>query len=89
MGTVMAKRPKDQEPAEDEKPKEDRSGRKTAPVQIDKDLAHMAAVIASYRGITQSQVCSPALRPHLTAQYRLIQEEMAQELREGKGGGKG
>lgn len=54
MGTAMAKRLKSQEPdpAEEGKPKEDRSGRKTAPVQIDKDLAHMAAVIASYRGIT-------------------------------------
>lgn len=74
METMMAK----SQPAS----KEDRSARKTAAVQIEKDLARMAAVIASHRGVTQSEVCSPVLRPHLLTQYRLVQEEISRELRE-------
>lgn len=83
-GTAMAKRPKGGE--KDEGSKEDRSNRKSAPIQVEKDLARMAAVVASFRGITQSELCSPALRPFLTTQYRLVQAEMGKEI---EGGGAG
>lgn len=62
-------------------PKDDRAGRRTAAIQIEKDLARMAAVIASHRGITQSDLCSPVLRDYLTLQYRLVKEEIDRELK--------
>lgn len=71
----------------DDVPKEDRSNRKSAPIQVDKDLAKMAAVISTYRGITQAELCSPMIRKALTAEYRLFQEEVAKNLQEEKGGG--
>jgi hypothetical protein len=85
MSAVMAKKPKAAESG-DESPKDDRSNRKSAPIQVEKELARMAAVIASYRGITQSELCSPAIRPFLMAEYRLIQEEMAKGLKDDRGG---
>lgn len=60
--------------------RDDRSGRKSAPIQVDKQLARWAAVVASHRGITQAELVSPVLRPFLLAQYRLVQEEMGQEI---------
>ena len=59
---------------------EDRTGRKTAPVQVAKDLARMAAVVASHDGITQADLISPLLRPFLTAEYKRVQEQIQQEL---------
>jgi hypothetical protein len=75
METVMTKNAGSSE-------KGGRAARRTAAVQVEKDLARMAAVIASHRGVTQSDVCSPVLRPHLLTQYRLVQEEITRELRE-------
>lgn len=63
-----------------EQPVDDRSNRKTAPIQVDKDLARMAAVIASHRGITQAKLVSPHLRPYLIGLYQEVQEEIAAEL---------
>ncbi len=59
-----------------------KEGRRTAAVQIELDLARMAAVVASHRGITQSAVVSPVLRDYLTAQYRLVKEEIDRELKD-------
>lgn len=80
MGAAMAKK----RPVEGEgpKPKEDRSNRKSAPIQIDKDIARMAAMVATYRGVTLAELCSPALRPFITTQYRLVQLEMTKEIRD-------
>jgi len=74
--TAVAKRKSEEAPESAEKPT-----RRTAAVQIEKELARMAAVIASHRGITQSDVCSPALRAYLTAQYRIVKEEIDRELK--------
>ena len=69
-----------------EKPKklvrsDDRSGRRTAPVQVEKDLAHMAAVIASHDGITQSDLVSPLLRPFLEGEYARVSEEIQRNVK--------
>lgn len=56
--------------------------RRTAPIQVERDLARMAAVIASHRGIRQADVVDAVLRPFLRAQYQIVQQEMNQELRE-------
>jgi hypothetical protein len=85
MGTVMAKRPK--AGGGSEKPKDDRSNRKSAPIQIEKDVAKMAAMVATYRSITMSDLCTPVLRPFITMQYRLLQEEMARGLKDEQPGG--
>jgi hypothetical protein len=60
--------------------KTDRSGRNTAPVQVEKDLARMAAVVASHDGITQAALVSPILRPFLLAQYARVQEAIRREI---------
>jgi hypothetical protein len=80
MGTTMAKRKPAGETAGETAG--EKGGRRTAPVQVEKDLARMAAVIASHRGITQADLCSPVLRPFLIAQYRLVQQEIGRELKE-------
>lgn len=54
--------------------------RKTAAIQVDKDLARMAAVIASYDGISQGELCSPILRPTLEAEFARVQEMMRQDV---------
>lgn len=72
-----------------EKPKnvDDRSGRKTAPVQVEKELARMAATIAAHRGVTMAEIITPLIRQWLVTNYDLVQKEMAarvKELREEK-----
>lgn len=55
--------------------------RRTAAIQIDKDLARMAAVIASHRRISQSDLVSPVLRQFLEAQYALVSAEIQKEVK--------
>ena len=74
MATAMAEKPRKVVKTED------RSGRRTAPVQVEKDLARMAAVIASHDGITQSDLVSPLLRPFLEGEYARVQESIRREL---------
>lgn len=78
MSTLMAKK---RQGEGDEKPKDDRSNRKSAPIQVDKDLARMAAVLASYKRITVAALCSPMIRRALTAEWELFQEEIAKQRR--------
>ena len=74
MDAIMS--PKKKEPA----PKEDRSNRKTAPVQVKKDLARWVAVVATHRGITQADLLDPWLRQRVLTEYRLVTQEMGQEI---------
>jgi hypothetical protein len=76
---MAKKKPADESPP---KVKEDRSNRRSAPIQVDKDIARMAAMVATFRGVTLADLCSPALRPFITTQYRLMQAEMAKELQD-------
>lgn len=55
--------------------------RKSAPIQVERDLARMAAVIASHDGITQSDLISPHLRPFLLTHYRRVQQAIRDELK--------
>jgi hypothetical protein len=57
-------------------------GRKTAPVQIEKELARMAAVIASHDGITQAELLSPVIRGFLRGQYERVQKEIQERIRQ-------
>lgn len=56
------------------------TGRRTAPIQVDRELARMAAVVAAHRGITAGELVNPVLRPYLLAQYKLTQKDITQEL---------
>lgn len=63
-------------------PKADgREGRKSAPVQIDKELAKMAATIAAHDGITLSELLSPVLRQFLLTNYERVQREAAERIK--------
>lgn len=73
--TVMAKKPN---PA----PKEDRSNRKTAPVQVKKDVARWVAVVATHDGVTQADLLDPVLRQWALTNYRRVLGEMGRELDE-------
>ena len=59
---------------------DDRSGRKPAPIQVDKDLARMVAVVAAHDGVTQGQLIEPVLRPFMLAQYARVQNAIKTEL---------
>lgn len=65
--------------AEDGSPKRERA---TAPVQVDKKLARMIAVIATHDGITQSELISPVLRQFVEANYKRAVKEMGTEADE-------
>ena len=66
------------------RPKQKGTGRTTTAIQIDQDLARKIAVIASHRGIRQSEVISPVLRDIVEAQYALVSSEIQQELKSRK-----
>ncbi len=76
MSAAVAKEPK----AKKGLAADDRSNRKTAPVQVEKDLARMCAVIASHDGITQSELISAHLRPFLLMHYERVQKAIRAEL---------
>ena len=63
-----------------------RSGRKTAPIQVEKDLARMAAVVAQFDGITQSELVSPVIRQFLEVEYDRVQKGILKELAQRKQG---
>lgn len=58
--------------------------RRTAAIQIDKDLARMAAVIASHRRTSQAELVSPVLRQFLEAQYAVVSAEIQREVKDRK-----
>ncbi len=69
MVAIMAERPK-------AKVKEDRSNRKGAPVQIDKELARMAAFVALHDGMTISELLSPQLEKFIRLNYARVVQSM-------------
>ena len=60
------------------------TGRTTTAIQIDKDLARKAAVVASHRGMTQSALISPVVREFIEAQYALVSAEIQREVKDRK-----
>lgn len=56
--------------------------RRTQAVQIEKELARMVAVIASHRGISQSEFLSDYIRQYVTTNYRQVRTAMGKELDE-------
>lgn len=75
--TAMAKKPTPSGKDVDRK-----AGRKTAPVQIDKELARMVAVIASHDGITQADLLNDHLRPFVKAHFERVQQQITKTLRD-------
>jgi hypothetical protein len=75
VGRDMAKKA-----AEVPRPEDDRSGRKTAPIQVEKELARMVAVIAAHRQISQGELISPVIRSFVVSEYRKTQAAMGREL---------
>lgn len=65
-----------------QKPKnaDDRSGRKSAPVQIEKELARMAAVIAAHDEVTMSDLLTPVLRQFILTNYERVRREIQARL---------
>lgn len=61
--------------------KDSREGRKSAPVQIEKELAKMAAVIAAHDGVTLSDLLSPVLKQFLMTNYERVQREAADRIK--------
>ena len=74
MDCAVAEKPRKQEK------KQESRERNTAPVQVEKDLARMAAVVAQFDGITQSLLVSPILRPFLEVEYDRVQKAIQREL---------
>ncbi len=64
------------------KREDDRSGRKTAPVQIDKELARMLGTIAAHDGKTQAELLTPLIRQWIITNYDRAQKEMGTKLKE-------
>lgn len=81
MITTMSSKKKPDVNANESPAAEERPGRRTAPIQVERDLARMAAVIASHDGVTQSDVVSDHLRPFLTAHYERVMKAIGRELK--------
>jgi hypothetical protein len=66
------------------KVQDDRSGRKTAPVQIERGLADMLATIATHERTTQAALLTPLIRQWIITNYARVQQEMGQRLKEAR-----
>lgn len=53
-----------------------RAARKSAPVQIEKELARMAAVIAAHDEKTLSDLLTPVVRQFIISNYERVQKEI-------------
>lgn len=82
---AVAKKPK-QQPDPPDVPAEPAAkpagGRKTAPVQIDRELARMAAVIAAHDDTTLSDLLKPVLAPFIRMHYERVQREIQERVRQ-------
>ena len=77
-GAIMAK-----EPAKNpRRVVDDRSGRKTAPVQVPKELARMLGQIAAHDEVSQGELLDPLIRQWIVTQYERVMREMGQELKD-------
>lgn len=79
MGAATMSRPKTG-PDRPDPEKEDRSGRKSAPVQVKKDLAKMVAIIATHDDVTQADLLDPVLRQWAITNYRRVMREIGKEI---------
>ena len=71
MDAVMAK--KKDEPAPS-------GGRRTAPVQVMKDIARMIAVVATHDGVSQADLVDPWIRQRAIMEYKRVSREMGREI---------
>lgn len=53
-----------------------RPGRKSAPVQIERELARMAVVIAAHDEVTISDLLTPIVRQFIVTNYQRVQKEI-------------
>jgi hypothetical protein len=72
--TMPRPKPESGEPAK-KKPE-----RKTAPVQIDAELARMAAVIAAHDKKNIADIINPLIRQWLLTNYERVQKEIQQRI---------
>lgn len=72
MDATMAKQ-KNPQPTEP-------GGRRTAPVQVMKDIARWVAVVATHDGVTQADLLDPWLRQRALTEYQRVQREMGREI---------
>ncbi len=80
MNAVAKEKPKAEVPANESGPKK-KNGRKSAPVQIENELAHMANVIAANDRITLSDLLSPVLRQFLETNFERVNREIEERIR--------
>lgn len=73
--TMPKPKPESGEPPAKKKPE-----RKTAPVQIDAELARMAAVIAAHDKKNIADIISPLVRQWLLTNYERVQKEIQQRI---------
>lgn len=71
-------RPKKEKPGN--QPGEKKPTRSTAPIQIDAELARMAAVIASHDKTSISEIISPLVRQWLLTNYERVDQEMQSRI---------
>lgn len=76
MSLLMAKKPAAKKDGTDTPERK----RNTAPVQIEKELARMAATIASHDGVTQSELLSPVVRQFLIMNYERVKRQIQENL---------
>ena len=76
MGVLVAKKKAD---VQGDGPKRERA---TAPIQVEKRLARMIAVIATHDGVTQSELISPVLKQFAEANYKRVVRAMGTEVEE-------
>ncbi len=68
MTAVAKEKPKASDPQ--------RAGRKSAPIQIEKELARMAAVIAAHDDVTISDLLTPVVRQFIMTNYERVKREI-------------
>lgn len=58
--------------------------RKTAPVQIERELARMAAVICAHDDVTITEFLAPVLAPFIRMHYQRVQKEIEARVQQMK-----
>ena len=67
---------------DDNVPSDDRSGRKTAPVQIYKHVVKMIRTVTGHRGWDQAEWITPMIERAVVAEYKKLHAEMGIEIEE-------
>ncbi len=55
-------------------------GRRTAPVQVLKDVARMIAVVATHDGVSQADLVDPWIRQRAIMEYKRVSREIGREI---------